>query len=292
MPIHASRRGVLLAMAGSLIAGRARAADDSLAAAQAHIALIESRVGARLGVAALDAASGRFLGYHEAERFPMCSTFKWLAAAAALKRVDAGLEKLDRRIPYGPSDLFEYAPVAKAHVAEGAMSLGDLCAAAIQWSDNTAANLVLAAIGGPEAVTAFSRSVGDETTRLDRNEPTLNTSIPGDPRDTTSPLAMARDLRAVLLGEALSPSSRAQLEAWMVGDKVGDKRIRAGLPADWRVGDKTGTGDYGTANVVAILRPPGRAPILAAVYLTQSTSTLEARNAAHRDVGALIAETF
>ncbi|MBV8661754.1 MAG: class A beta-lactamase [Hyphomicrobiales bacterium] len=278
-------------IAASLAPLHARAADP-LDAAAARIAALEARVGGRLGVCVSEAKSGRRLAHRADERFPMCSTFKALAAAAILARVDKGAERLDRRIAYGPADLLEYAPVAKAHAGEGAMALGDLCAAAIDWSDNTAANLMLRAIGGPAEFTRYIRSIGDSVTRLDRDEPTLNAAVPGDERDTTTPLAMARDLEAVLLGDALSEASRRQLETWMIGDKVGDRRLRAGVPASWGVGDKTGSGDNGTANTIAILRPPGRAPLLAAVYYTQSDAPTEARNAVHRDVGAIIGEAF
>lgn len=180
--------------------------------------------------------------------------------------------------------------MTKAHVADGA--IGDLCAAAIQWSDNTAANLVLQAIGGPAAVTALTRSLGDEATRLDRNEPTLNTAIPGDPRDTTTPMAMARDQQQLILGEPLSEASCRQLEAWMVARKTGDKRLRAGLPARWDIGDKTGAGDNGATNTIAVLRPPGRAPLFAAVYYAESSVSMDERNAVHRDVASLIARSF
>ena len=172
------------------------------------------------------------------------------------------------------------------------MALGDLCAAAIDWSDNTAANLILGTIGGPAGWTAFARSLGDPTSRLDRNEPELNTAIPGDQRDTATPRAMAADVEKVLLGNALSEPSRARLDAWLAADKVGDKRLRAGLPPSWRVGDKTGSGERGTTNVIGILRPPGRAPIIAAVYYTGSTASMNARNAVHKEIGALVAETF
>jgi beta-lactamase class A len=257
-----------------------------------RLAAIETRGGGRLGVTVLDSGGGPGLAHRAGERFPMCSTFKLMAAAAVLKRVDEGKERLDRVIPYGPADLLEYAPVAKAHVADGGMTLGGLCAAAIDWSDNTAANLILDAIGGPAGFNAFVRSVGDPTTRLDRNEPTLNTSVPGDERDTTTPQAMAEGVQKVLLGNVLSEASRAQLEAWLIGDKVGDKRLRAGLPPSWRIGDKTGSGDHGTANVIAIIRPPGRAPLIAAVYYTESDASMDARNAIHKEIGGIIAETF
>lgn len=172
------------------------------------------------------------------------------------------------------------------------MTLADLCAAAIDWSDNTAANLILETIGGPAGFTQFARSLGDNVTRLDRNEPTLNEAAPGDERDRTSPAAMAEDMRKVLLGDALSDPSRRQLQTWLINDKVGDKRLRAGLPPSWRIGDKTGSGEHGSTNTIAILWPPERAPIIATVYYTGSSAPMDARNAIHRETGGLIAETF
>jgi beta-lactamase class A len=290
------RRAVLFGLAATAASLSLRAAGspsaDRLTEANDRLAAIEAREGGRLGVAVLDTGRGAGLAHRAGERFPMCSTFKLMASATVVKRVDEGKERLDRVIPYGPGDLLEYAPVTKAHVADGGMPLADLCAAAIDWSDNTAANLILDAIGGPQAFTAFMRSLGDSTTRLDRNEPTLNTAIPGDERDTTTPLAMARAMRTVLLGSVLSEASRGQLEAWLISDKVGDKRLRAGLPPSWGIGDKTGSGDHGTANTIAIIRPPGRAPLLAAVYLTESDASMDARNAVHKEVGGIIGEAF
>ena len=290
------RRLFLAGLAASAACVRARAATPSteqrLALAETRLADIEAREGGRLGVFVRDTGTGATIEHRADERFPMCSTFKFLAAAGALKRVDQGAERLDRKIAYGPSDLMEYAPVAKAHVAEGGMTLADLCAAAIDWSDNTAGNLVLQSIGGPAGFTAFARSLGDEVTRLDRNEPTLNESLPGDPRDTTSPRAMAGTMQRVLVGDALSDASRSQLQTWLIGDKVGDKRLRAGLPPSWRIGDKTGTGERGSTNAVAIIWPPGRAPLIATVYYTGSSASVDARNAIHKEIGALIAETF
>jgi len=282
----------LAATAASVTARAAPSAEERAALARRRVAEIEAREGGRLGVFVRDTGTGSALEHRADELFPMCSTFKLLAAAAALKRVDDGAERLDRTIPFGPSDLLEYAPIAKTHVAEGGMTLAEACAAAIDWSDNTAANLVLQAIGGPAGFTQFARSLGDRVTRLDRNEPSLNTATPGDERDTTSPRAMAEDMRRVLMGETLSEASHRQLEAWLIGDKVGDKRLRAGLPPSWRIGDKTGSGDHGTANTIAIIRPPGRAPIIATVYLTESSAPMDARNAIHKEIGALIAETF
>ena len=292
---HFSRRAFIAGLASAAWVGARAAnspADERASQANERIAAIEKREGGRLGVAVIDTGSGSRLEHRADERFPMCSTFKLLAAAAALKRVDEGRERLDRTIAYGPGDLLDYAPITKAHVAEGGMTLAELCAAAIDWSDNTAANLILDAIGGPAGFTEFVRSLGDSVTRLDRNEPTLNTAIPGDPRDTTTPRAMALDVQTVLLGNALSETARRQLEAWLNDDKVGDKRLRAGLPASWRVGDKTGSGDHGTANTIGILRPPDRAPLIAAVYYTESDLSMDARNAIHKEIGGIIAEAF
>jgi beta-lactamase class A len=290
------RRLFLAGLAASAACVRAQGAapstEERLALAETRLADIEAREGGRLGVFVRDTGTGATIEHRSDERFPMCSTFKLLTAAAALKRVDEGAERLDRKIAYGPSDLLEYAPIAKAHVAEGGMTVADLCAAAIDWSDNTAGNLVLQSIGGPAGFTQFARSLGDEVTRLDRNEPTLNESLPGDERDTTSPRAMAGTMQKVLVGDALSDASRSQLQMWLISDKVGDKRLRAGLPPSWRIGDKTGTGDRGSTNAVAIIWPPGRAPLIATVYYTGSSASVDARNAVHKEIGALIAETF
>ena len=288
-----SRRFFLGALAAAApVFARAASSEDRAKLANNRLAALEERAGGRLGVAILDTGNGAKLAHRADERFPMCSTFKLLASAAVLKLVDEEKESLDRTIAYGPSDLLEYAPVTKAHVGEGGMRLGDVCAAAIDWSDNTAANLLLSVIGGPEVFTRFARSLGDQATRLDRNEPSLNTATPGDARDTTTPLAMACDIQDVLLGDVLSEASRKQLEAWLIADKVGDKRLRAGLPPTWGIGDKTGSGDHGTANTIGIIRPPGRAPLLAAVYYTGSDASMDARNAVHKQVGQIIAETF
>ena len=230
------------------------------------IAAIEAKTGSRIGIAALDTGSGKRLDHRSEERFPMCSTFKFLAVAAVLKRVDQGKENLERFIRYDAKDILEYAPVTKAHLKEGGMTLGALCAAAIEQSDNTAGNLLLAAIGGPAGLTNSARSFGDDMTRLDRIEPELNSAIPGDERDTTTPAAMCSDMQRLLLGDVLSESSRHLLEDWLRRNETGALMIRAGVPKDWSVGDKTGRGANGATNDIAIIHPPGRAPILVAIY--------------------------
>jgi beta-lactamase class A len=235
--------------------------------ANGELARIEASVGGRVGVLALDTASGRTLAHRADERFAMCSTFKWTLAAAAFARVDRGEGTLEERIPFGAADLMEVAPVAREHVGEGAMTVETLARAAVTVSDNTAANLLLAWIGGPGALTAFFRQLGDTVTRLDRNEPSLNSNDPGDVRDTTSPRAMVGLMKAVLLDGALKTASRERLLALLRACETGKRRLRAGLPADWVVGDKTGTGNF-AFNDVAIATPPGRAPILMAVYMS------------------------
>jgi beta-lactamase class A len=244
-----------------------------------RILSIEERTGARIGVAALDSGSGKRLDYRSEERFPMCSTFKFLAAAAVLKRVDDGQEKLDRFVTYGAEDILEHAPVTKEHLKDGGMTLGALCAAAIEQSDNTAGNLLLDTIGGPGGLTSFVRGIGDKMTRLDRKEPELNSAIPGDERDTTSPAAMCADMQRLVFGSVLSESSRHQLEDWLRHNDTGALMIRAGVPKAWTVGDKTGRCGNGAINDVAIIRPPGRAPILVAVYSISSTSSADDRAA-------------
>lgn len=283
--------GASLAAAG-LVNRPRKAFAEGNAALAATFKKLEIESGGRLGVAMLDTATGAQIGHRADERFPMCSTFKALAVGAVLKRVDAGQEDLARRIRFGKSDLLSYAPVTEEHVGGDGMSVSELCEAAITRSDNTAANLLLASLGGPVEVTAFVRTIGDPVTRLDRIEPALNEGKEGDPRDTTTPSAMASDFRSLIAGDALKPRSRDQLIAWLVGNKTGDTRLRAGLPAGWRVGDKTGMGDGGTANDVAVIWPPQRAPIMLAVYLTQARIPSERQNAIIAAVAQAMAATI
>jgi beta-lactamase class A len=279
-----SRRSVVAGAAASVWAVPALAAANRFAA-------LEARVGGRLGVAALDMTTGATLEHRQSERFAMCSTFKAMAVAAALARVDRGADHLDRFVAYGAKDLLPHAPITGAQVSAGGMRLADLCAAAIEFSDNTAANLVLTEIGGPAAWTGFVRSLGDASSRLDRTEPDLNTAIPGDPRDTTTPFAMLTDLKLVVLGKVLSASSRDRLIGWMVDCQTGQSRLRAGLPAAWRVADKTGTGAHGMANDIAVAWTPS-GPIVIACYLNAERATDAERDAAHAEVGRIVAESF
>lgn len=264
------------------------AAVAALALPRSPFAKLEALHGGRLGVFAIDGATGRRIAHRAEERFPMCSTFKVLAVSAVLQRIDAGSERLERRIAYAKSDLLEYAPIAREHLANGYMTVQALCEAAIEYSDNTAANLLLASLGGPAAVTKFARSIGDEVTRLDRNEPSLNTAIPGDARDTTTPAAIARDLQTLLTGSVLSHASRQRLQSWLLACRTGTDCLRAGLPASWRVGDKTGSGRNGTRNDLAAVWPPKGAPIFISAYYTGSPAPSAQRNAVLAEVGRIV----
>lgn len=278
-----SMLGALLALPVPDTAG----ADDWAATTERALADLERRSGGRLGVAILDTTSGRLASHRGEERFALCSTFKVLAAALVLARVDRDADSLDRRILYRRADLVPYSPLTGQHV-DGGMTLGELCAAAMTLSDNAAANLLLDSFGGPEALTAFLRGLGDGVTRLDRREPELNDVSLGEMRDTTTPEAMLATLHKLVAGDVLSASSRERLAAWLIACRTGGDRLRAGAPAGWRVGDKTGTGPRGETNDVAVMWPPGRAPILVAAYYVNAAHA-EARNAALAEVGRLAA---
>nr|WP_209315902.1 class A beta-lactamase [Haematospirillum jordaniae] len=244
------------------------AAQHSSADAVQRLSDLESTFDGRLGVFAFDTSSGAALAWRSEERFPLCSTFKAFLAAAILHRSTSDIGLLDRVISYPLEELVFHSPVAQQHVHSG-MSVRDMCAAAIQYSDNTAANLLMRILGGPDAVTAFMRQTGDMDFRLDRWETDLNTAIPGDLRDTSTPVAMARSLDRLLFGDVLSDTHRALLQDWLKGNATGASRIRAGVPDGWMVGDKTGSGSYGTANAIGVLWPPGRKPVIVSVYTTQ-----------------------
>lgn len=241
---------------------------------------IEAEFACRLGVCLIDVRRDRGAQWRGGERFPMCSTFKWVAAAHVLSRVDEGAERLDRRIAYPRSALVAHSPVTEKHAGGAGLSLGQLCEATITTSDNTAGNLLLEATGGPAGFTRFVREQGDAFTRLDRIEPALNESRPGDVNDTTTPEAMAGLLRRLLLGEGLRPASRRQLTNWMLATQTSGARLRAGLPAGWRLADKTGAGDQGSNNDVGVFWRPNGEPIIASVYLTECPLPMSKSSAA------------
>ena len=251
---------------------------------------LEQRIGGRIGVAALNTATGRYLAWRAHERFAMASTFKWLLAACILDLAQRRQLNVDDSIAYGAAALLPHSPVTAAHIRQGRLSIATLAKAAVEQSDNCAANLLLERCGGPAGVTRFLRKVGDVTTRLDRWELALNSNLPGDERDTTTPSAMIATMQTILVSETLGNDQRRLLISWMIRCKTGQSRLRAGLPGRWLAGDKTGTGENGAVNDVAITWPEAaRPPILIASYMSGSTAPLDVVEASHARLGELVA---
>jgi beta-lactamase class A len=282
-----TRREWLLASAAAAFAAAAQAAER----ADKAFKRIHKRIGGRLGVHVLDSQSGRRLAYDDDSRYAMASTFKLPLAAALLWQVDRKAFPLEREMPIVKADLVAHSPAVEAKIAAGAgfMTIRELCTAVVTVSDNAAANILLKGIGGPPALTAFFRTLGDEVTRLDRFEPGLNSNLPGDPRDTTTPRAMVDSMLKMFTLDVLSLPSRALLIDWMAASSTGRERIRAGVPTSWNPGDKTGSGENGAINDIAIVYPPGRRPIFIAVYMSESKLTTAQLNAAHAEIGAVVA---
>ncbi len=255
---------------------------------QSRLSEIEKSAGGRLGVQVLDTGSGQRWGQRVDERFLMCSSFKLLAAAQVLDRVAHGQESLSRRLPYGRADLMPNSPVTQRHVQQGAMTLGALCHATVTQSDNTAVQLILPTLGGPAGLTAWLRGIGDTTTRVDRNEPDMNAWDPSRQWDTSTPGAMARTLSTLLLGDVLPVAQRAQLVDWMRASQTGRQRLRAGVPAAWPMGNKTGTSGRGEVIDLALIWPPGRAPVMVASFIADSPAPLPVCEAALAQVGRLL----
>ena len=282
-----TRRQLVTLAAAAALAGPAAAAQ-----AERKLKAIHKRIGGRLGVHVLDSQSGKRIGYDEHSRYAMASTFKMLLAAAILWQVDRGAFPLSYPLPIARKDLLPTSPMVEAALAAGeqAMTVKDLCAAIITRSDNAAANILLNSMGGPETLTQFMRSIGDEVTRLDRLELDLNSNVPGDPRDTTTPRAMVDSMLRIFTQDVISLPSRAILIDWMNAANTGRDRLRAGLPRGWQVGDKTGTGPNGAVNDVAIAYPLERRPILIAVFMSESKLPLKDLVAAHAEIGRIVAE--
>ncbi|MDX3533825.1 class A beta-lactamase [Streptomyces sp. MB09-01] len=279
-----TRRAVLTLGAGAALtaalpAGAARAAsrggnsgDGRDGEVVRQLRGLEREYGARLGAYARDTATGRTVLYRADELFPLCSLFKTPAVAAVMRDLDRDGQFLARRIHYTQEDVTSAGGGTVTERPEniaGGLTVAELCSAAIAQSDNAAANLLLRELGGPTAVTAFCRSVGDRTTRLDRWEPELNSAEPSRVTDTTSPRAIGRTYGRLVLGDVLAPRHRELLTRWLLANTTSADRFRAGLPADWVIGDKTGTGSYGTNNNVGIAWPPGRPPVVLAVLTTK-----------------------
>ncbi len=282
-----SRRGVL-----GLILATAAARPATAANAQRALKALHKRIGGRLGVHVLDSQSGRRIAYGDRARFAMASTFKLPLAAALLWQVDRGAFPLSRTLQVTREDLIANSPAVSAKLATGAtgMSIEELCAAVVVQSDNAAANVLLKGIGGPQALTQFMRTIGDEETRLDRMELELNSNLPGDERDTTTPRAMVESMLRIITQDVLTVPSRAMLIDWMSKSKTGLDRVRAGLPKAWQSADKTGTGANGAVNDLVLTYPPGRRPILMAVYMSESTLDTKTLIAAHAEIGKLVGD--
>lgn len=280
-------RREFIALCGLLVPALGRAAASRLGTLPNVLRQLEQRNGGRLGVTVVDTATGERMAHRGDERFALCSTFKLLLAAAVLQRVDRHQETGHRPIAIPPQPLLGHSPLTQPH-AGGTMTVAALCHAVIVQSDNTAANALLETLGGPPGITQFARSLGDRVTRLDRTEPDLNEALAGDPRDTTSPNAMAAHLQTLLLGSTLSPTSRSQLTAWMMACETGLDRLRAKLPPDWRAADKTGSNGSHTSNDIAVLWPPRRAPVIVTAYITQCPGPEAKRAALLANVGELV----
>jgi beta-lactamase class A len=298
-----ARRTVLAASVAALVAPMAACRQDTpassappgtappIADAEAELAKLETRFAGRIGVYAVDTGTGTTIAHRSGERFPMCSTFKMLAAAAILRSRQAEPGLLDRVVRYDAAKVVSVSPVTEQHVADG-MTISALCEAAVTRSDNNAANLLLEQLGGPHAITGFARALGDPVTRLDRWEPELNVVPPGEVRDTTSPERMAANLRALVLGDALDPAGRDLLTGWLVANKTGDTRIRAGLPRSWRVGDKTGGGARGESSDIAVTWPPERDPLVITVYTVPDDPSRDADHAVLAAAASTVADAL
>ncbi len=286
--MNSRRRMLILSLAAALASPEVGARDSDA------LKKILKRVGGRLGVHALDSQSGKRIGHDENSRYAMASTFKVPLAAALLWQVDRGAFKLDHHLVITHEDVISHSPAVEAKLAAGAtaMSVRELCEAVVTLSDNAAANVLLAGIGGPPALTRFCRSLGDEVTRLDRTELALNNNVAGDPRDTTSPRAMVDLLLKIFTQDVISLPSRAMLIDWMTVSKTGLDRLRAGLPRGWQVGDKTGTGENGAINDLVIAYPPQRRPVFIAVYMSDSALPTKDLIAAHAEIGAVLGTEF
>lgn len=269
----------------------AAAAPDRFAPLRRAIAQIEHSAGGPIGVALIDTHSGHRFTHRAADRFPLCSTFKLLLAARLLHGADRGEWAMAERLPIHREDMLNNAPFSEKRIG-GSASLLELAEAMCVLSDNPAANIGLARIGGPAALTSWLRAIGDQTTRLDRTEPEMNNETPGDPRDTSTPAAILATTRALVAGRILSSAARAQLFAWMQASRTADTMIRAALPPGWQEANKTGAGSWRARNIISVITPPGRRPIWVTAYLFAAKSELAERNRHFPPLGRAIVESL
>nr|WP_312282886.1 class A beta-lactamase [Pseudescherichia sp.] len=252
---------------------------------QAFLKQEEIRLPGKIGMSIVNADGQPIFGYRQSERFPLTSTFKVLACAALLDRLHKTAGLLDETVTIKPDELLSYSPITKNYVAPATITLQTLCSAAVSYSDNTAGNSILTYLGGPDAITRFMRESGDDVTRLDRTEPTLNEATPGDERDTSTPERMASGLHTLLATPRLTAPHREMLEQWMRDDKVADNLLRAALPEGWAIADKTGAGGYGSRAIIAAVYPKGAQPVYMAIYITQTDAEMKMSDGVIKRIG-------
>ena len=252
----------------------------------------EKTLQARIGMSVFDENTGATWEYRGDERFPMNSTHKTFSCAALLKKVDGKSVTLDQPVLISKEMLVAYSPITEKSLAPKTITFGEICQAAVSYSDNTAGNAVFDAIGGASGFNSYMRSIGDEETRLDRKEPELNEATPGDVRDTTTPNAIVSSLRKILLGDGLSVTSRGELTRWMLDDQVAGALLRASLPSGWKIADKTGAGGYGSRSIIAVIWPPLKQPLVVGIYITQTRASMESSNQAIARIGSVLVEAI
>ena len=285
------RRAVFVTLVLAAIAALtiARASDEKTVSLANTVSRIENALGNRTGVFVLDTRTGRLFGYRADERFATASAFKILLAGMVLRKVESGALSLDKTVPVKGVEIQSHSPLVGKLDEDADVSIAALCQAAVELSDNTATNLLMAELGGPAGLTKEFRAVGDAVTRIDRWEVELNTNLPGDERDTSSPAAMATTLANLLTGDLLQPAHRDMLIGWLRESRTGHQRLRAGLPAAWQPGDKTGSGQNGAINNVAVVWPDATQPVIIAVLMDGGTADFATHNQAHADIGAAVA---
>lgn len=290
MKYHSIIKGLYLTsilLANLVMAANVSAKTNSI---EPKFAQLGKETGVNLGISAIDMANNHIIAYQAEKRFPIQSTFKLVLVSAILKESMAHPDLLNQKMTYSKQDLVVWSPITEKHVEEG-MTISELCAATIRYSDNAAANLLMKKLGGPKAVTQFARSIGDKSFRVDNWEDNLN-SNPKDIHDSSTPGAMTQTLQKILLGHVLAPHQREQLFAWMKGNTTGDTRIRAGVPKGWIVADKTGTGDYGISNDIGLIFPPNGAPIVVAIYSNQNKKDAVRRDEVVASAAKMIVDDF
>ena len=280
----------LAAIAASLFTHNACALDQArlLQAVQAE----ESALQARIGMAVIDTGSDSTWHYRGDERFPLNSTHKTFTCAALLAKADKQTLLLNQEVSITNEMLVSYSPITEKSLAPDTITFDRLCQAAVSYSDNTAANLAFDVIGGSAGFNAFMRSLGDAQTRLDRKEPELNEATPGDLRDTTTPIAITQSLKKVLLDDGLPASAQATLKQWMLDDQVAGALLRATLPADWKIADKTGAGGHGSRSIIAVIWPPAKKPLVVGIYITQTKAPMTESNQAIARIGSALKESI